>query len=134
MAGGKSGNYFTIENIIFSFDLKPGEFVVYAYLRRCSNVKTGQAWPSYQTIADAVNISRTSVARHVKALEEKGLLITEPTYWFDRSGSKMNGRRLFTLPPLSEVVENTIQRKIQEMEAHLERERVQKKLAGQKRT
>lgn len=37
----------------------------------------GECWPSYQHIADQCEISRDSAMRHIKKLEEQGLLIVE---------------------------------------------------------
>lgn len=125
MINNKRGNYFIMDNNIFSLKLKPGEFVVYVYLQRRANIKTGQCWLSYQTIAHETNMSKNSVARHVAALEERGLVMTERTFWSDQSGNNMNGYLLFTLLPLSEVMEADYQRQLAKLEADTERRRVQ---------
>ena len=40
----------------------------------------GICWPSYETIAEACEVDRRSVMRHVKKLEEEGFLRVERIY------------------------------------------------------
>lgn len=46
----------------------------------------GLCWPSYQTIAEACQISRRTVIRHIKSLEEDGYLNITKTY--DKANKK----------------------------------------------
>ena len=73
------GNFFSLPNEIFLLGLSPGELAVYCYLRRCENQETHQCWPSYKTIGEAVGMCANTVSRHVKKLEERGLIAVEPT-------------------------------------------------------
>jgi biotin operon repressor len=43
-------------------------------IRKYYNNETGAAWPSLQRMADNLGVSRASIQRAVKALEEKGYL------------------------------------------------------------
>lgn len=52
----------------------------------------GEAWPSYQHIADQCEIDRSTVRRHIKALEAQGLLRIE-----HRDGPKGNSSNLYLL-------------------------------------
>jgi len=46
----------------------------------------GSCWPSYQTIAEACQVSRRTVIRHIKSLEEDGYLTITKTY--DKANKK----------------------------------------------
>ena len=52
----------------------------------------GECWPSYQHIADQCEIDRSTVRRHIKALETQGLLRIE-----NREGPKGNSSNLYHL-------------------------------------
>jgi DNA-binding transcriptional ArsR family regulator len=52
----------------------------------------GEAWPSYQHIADQCEIDRSTVRRHIKQLEAQGLLRIE-----HRDGPKGNSSNLYFL-------------------------------------
>lgn len=52
----------------------------------------GECWPSYQHIADQCEIDRSTVRRHIKALEEAGFLRIE-----HREGPKGNSSNLYYL-------------------------------------
>ena len=72
-------NYFTMPNEVFQLGLSAGELAVYSYLRRCEDRRTHQCWPSYRTIGSAVGMSENTVRKYVLALEERGLIVTEPS-------------------------------------------------------
>ena len=98
-------NTFPLPNEIFLLGLCPGELAVYAFLPRCANRKTGQCWPGYKTIGDAVGLSENAVQKHVCSLVDKGLVHTENTSIMTRTGMKRNGSLLYTLKPLTQVLE-----------------------------
>ena len=54
-------------------------------------VRTFQCWPSYRKIGDAVGLSPNTIRKHIRSLEERGLLITEPTQVTTKDGRKRNG-------------------------------------------
>ena len=100
-----SKNYFPTPNEIFSLGLSPGEFAVYSYLLRCADRRTHQCWPSYKTIGTATQMSVNTVRKHVCALADKGLISTEDTTVFTRTGLKHNGSLLYTIQPFQEVLD-----------------------------
>ena len=96
-------NYFPMPNAIFNLGLTTGELAVYAYLMFCENRKTYQCYPSFRTIGAAVDMSRPTVKKHVDGLVEKGLIYTEPTSIFTKTGKKQNGSLLYTIRPIKEA-------------------------------
>ena len=66
-------------NEVFQLGLSAGELAVYSYLPRCEDRRTHQCWSSYQTIGGVVGMSENTVRKYVLALEERGLIVTEPT-------------------------------------------------------
>lgn len=111
--------------------LSPGEIAVYSFLLFCEDRKTYQCYPSYRTIGDAVGMSRNTVCKYVRSLEEKGLIRTERTSIVLKNGRKRNGSLLYTLLPWRQAVEQFHQRQLAMAEAAVELQRVQQKLAAQ---
>ena len=72
-------NYYPVPKVICQLGLSPGEIAVYSFLLFCEDRKTYQCYPSYRTIGDAVGMSRNTVCKYVRSLEEKGLIRTERT-------------------------------------------------------
>ena len=122
-------NYFTMPNEVFQLGLSAGELAVYSYLRRCEDRRTHQCWPSYRTIGSAVGMSENTVRKYVLALEERGLIVTEPTDVRLKSGRRRNGNLKYTLPSIQEVLRDYYARQRSTLEAQTERQRVQKMLA-----
>ena len=109
-------NYFPTPNEIFSLGLSPGEFAVYSYLLRCENRRTHQCWPSYKTIGSATGMSVNTVRKHICALADKGLISTEDTTVFTRTGIKHNGSLLYTIRPFQEVLDAHQQNELRRLE------------------
>ena len=61
-------------NEIFSLGLNHGEIAVYTYLMFCEDRKTFQCYPSYNTIGKALDMSKNTVMKYVKNLEEKSFI------------------------------------------------------------
>ena len=78
-------------------------------------------------MAKALHLSRNTVAKHMRLLEEHGLIITEWTQIQMKNGSRKNGNLRCTIVPMHEVLEQCYQRRMTE----LERQRVQQKLSVQ---
>ena len=78
---------------------------MYSYLLRCADRRTHQCWPSYKTIGTATQMSVNTVRKHVCALADKGLISTEDTTVFTRTGLKHNGSLLYTIRPFHEVLD-----------------------------
>ena len=70
-------NCFPVPNELLDFDLSAGAVAVYIYLLRHANRKTNQCHPSEATIAKRLHLSRNTVAKHVRLLEERGLIVTD---------------------------------------------------------
>ena len=91
-------NYFPLPNEIFCLNLSYGEIAVYAYLLYCEDRKTFRCHPSYNTIGKALKMSRNTVSKYVKRLEEKQLIRAEPTEVRTANGVKRNGNHSHFLP------------------------------------
>ena len=109
-------NYFPTPNEIFSLGLSPGEFAVYAYLLRCANRRTQQCWPGFKTIGSATQMSVNTVRKHVCSLADKGLISTEDTTVFTKTGLKHNGSLLYTIQPFQKVLEFYQQSELRRLE------------------
>lgn len=96
-------NYFPLPNEIFCLGLSSGEIAVYAYLLYRENRKTFQCHPSFRTIGKALKMSRNTVSKYVKQLEEKQLIQTEPTEIRMANGMKRNGNLLYTVLPIEQA-------------------------------
>ena len=90
-------------NEIFYLGLNSGEIAVYTYLMSCEDRKTYQCYPSYNTIGNALKMSKKTVMKYVKSLENKCLIRTEHTTVTLKSGEKQNGNLLYTIQPIKEA-------------------------------
>lgn len=97
-------NYFPIPNEIFSMGLSAEEIAVYAYLMYRENRKSFQCWPSYNTIGKALKMSRNTVRKYVRQLEDKGFILTEHTTVRTQRGERRNGNLLYQLRPMREPI------------------------------
>ena len=110
-------NFFPLPNEIFSLGLSSGELAVYSYLLFCENRKTYQCWPSYRSIGRAVHMSVNTVRKYVAALEENGLIVTEPTSVITKDGRKRNGSLLYTILPIQNAVNLFHERQMEQLDA-----------------
>ncbi len=78
-------------------------------------------------MAKVLHLSRNTVTKHMRLLEEHGLIITEWTQIQMKNGIRKNGNLRCTIVPVHEVLEQCYQRQMTE----LERQRVQQKLPVQ---
>ncbi len=78
-------------------------------------------------MAKVLHLSRNTVAKHMRLLEEHGLIITEWTQIQMKNGIRKNGNLRCTIVPMHEALEQCCQRRMTE----LERQRVQQKLSVQ---
>ena len=69
--GRMNKRFFPMPYEIFSLGLRMPEIALYSYLMSCENRKNYTCYPSYKTIARALNTSVNTVQKYVKALEEK---------------------------------------------------------------
>ena len=84
-------DYFPLPKEIFSLGLSAAEIAIYAYLLFCEDRQTFQCWPSYRKIGDAVGLSPNTIRKHIRSLEERDLLVTEPTQVTTKDSRKRNG-------------------------------------------
>ena len=60
-------------------DLPPSAVKVALYLsQRFNRARGGQAWPSYETVADAIGVDKATVVRMIRALARNGHLEVDP--------------------------------------------------------
>ena len=124
-------NYYPLPKVLCQLGLSPGEIAVYSFLMYCENRTTYQCYPSYRTIGEAVGMSRNTVCKYVRSLEEKGLIRTERTTVTLKDGRKRNGSLLYTILPLEQILEQHNQHQLHLAEMAAERHRAQQKLAAQ---
>ena len=124
-------NYYPVPKAVCQLGLSPGEIAVYSFLLFCEDRKTYQCYPSYRTIGEAVGMSRNTVCKYVRSLEEKGLIRTERTTVTLKDGRKRNGSLLYTILPLEQILEQHNQHQLHLAEMAAERHRAQQKLAAQ---
>ena len=124
-------NCFQVPNILLDMDLPASAVAVYLYLLRSADRNTDQCHPSEATIAKRLLLSRNTVAKHVRLLEERGLIITEHTKIITKNGIKKNGNLLYTMIPLQKVMEQHYEQQFNALERTAERRKAQAKLAEQ---
>ena len=124
-------NCFPVPNILLDMDLPASAVAVYLYLLRSADRKTDQCHPSEATIAKRLHLSRNTVAKYVRLLEERGLIVTEHTKIITKNGIKKNGSLLYTIIPLQEVMEQHCEQQFNALERTTERRKAQAKLAEQ---
>lgn len=122
-------NYFPLPNEIFLLGLNAGEISVYSYLLYLENRKTFQCWPSYKTIGKAVDMSQNTVRKNVLSLEDKALILTEPTSVYTKSGKKRNGSLLYTIRPIQEALDLFYARQMARVDEDVAKQRTTEKLA-----
>ena len=127
----RAKNCFPVPNELLDFDLPAGAIAVYIYLLRHANRKTNQCHPSEATISKRLHLSRNTVAKHVRLLWERGLIVTERTTVTTKRGIKKNGNLLYTLIPMHEVMERFYEQQFIALDSAAERHRVQAILSAQ---
>ena len=109
-------DYFPLPKEIFSLGLSAAEIAIYAYLLFCEDRQTFQCWPSYRKIGEAVNLNPNTIRNHIRSLEERGLLITEPTLVRTKDGKTRNGSLLFTIRPIQAALQQDYDRQMQKLD------------------
>ena len=105
MSQPKQGNYFKLPNEIFNMDLSAGEIALYAFLMRMEDRETYTCYPSYKTIGKALQMSKNTVMKYVRQLEEKELIETERTLVENREGALRNGNLMYKILPIKQAVD-----------------------------
>lgn len=125
-----TSRFFPLPNEIFSLGLSSGALAVYSCLLYCEDRKTYQCDPSCASIGKSVCMSVNTVRKYVTELEERGLMVTEPTSVTTRDGRKRNGTLRYTILPIQNAVDLHNQRQLRRLEEIVERMRVREKLEG----
>lgn len=120
-------DYFPLPNEIFSLDLRAGEIALYAFLLKCENRKTFKCWPSYKTIGDALNISKNTVKKYVQRLYEKHLIDIEYTNIYTKDGRKLNGNLMYTIRPIQEAIDYSLEKLFEKKELELKKAEIEKR-------
>lgn len=89
---------FPVPNELLCFDLPAGAVAVYIYLLRHADRRTNQCYPSEVTMAKSLHLARNTVAKYVRLLEERGLIVTERTQIQMRTASGKTAPALHICP------------------------------------
>ena len=121
-APAKYDHCFFVPNEIFCLGLSASEIAVYCYLLYCEDRETYTCYPKYRTIGGAVGLSKTTVAKCVRNLEDAGLIWTEHSAATDKNGRRGNGSLLYHIEPIDRAVRmyhNYQMRRAEEENAHI---------------
>ncbi len=124
----RAKNCFPVPNELLDFDLPAGAVAVYLYLLRHANRKTNQCHPSEAIIAKKLHLSRNTVAKQVRLLEERGLVVTEHTTVITQDGRKQNGSLLYTILPVQFSIDQFYRRQMDAVDRAKERQRVARRM------
>ena len=94
----------------------------------CENRKTYKCYPSYKTIVNAIGMSKNTVRKYAKSLEDKQLISTQPTTIIKKDGHKQNGSLLYTILPIDEAVNHYYEKQMIKLEEDVQRKQIQKRL------
>ena len=108
----RKGNFFSLPNEIFNIDLCAGEIALYSYLMRMEDRKTFTCYPSFRTIGKALRMSRNTVMKYVRSLEDKCLIITERTTVITSKRIKRNGNLKYQILPIQCAVDEFHRRQL----------------------
>lgn len=121
-------DYFPLPNEIFLIGLSYGEIAVYAYLLYRENRETFQCYPGYKTIGEALKMSRNTVSKYIKKLEEKELISTERTNIFTADLRKLNGNLLYKILPIEQAKKHYYNQQMQKIEQVVVENKIKKRL------
>lgn len=121
-------NFYMVPNEIMRLRLSVGEIAVYNYLIYCEDHKTYQCYPSYRKMGEALSLTRKTVMKYVRSLEDKCLISTEQTTVTLKSGKKQNGNLLYTIRPIQEAVDHFNSQQLRKAEQEMARLNVIRKL------
>ena len=105
MSQPNQGNFFMLPNEIFNMDLNAGEIALYAFLMRMEDRKTYTCYPSFKTIGNALQMSKNTVMKYVRQLEEKELIETKRTIVQHHDGALRNGNLMYKILPINQAVD-----------------------------
>ena len=121
-------DYFPLPNEIFCLNLSYGEIAVFSYLLYRENRKTFKCYPSYKTIGKALKMSRNTVCKYVRQLEEKEFIATEPTNVHTSQGKKFNGNLLYTILPIEQAKQYFYKRQLENLDRTIAEDKQRKRI------
>ncbi len=121
-------NFYMVPNEIMRLGLSVGEIAVYNYLIYCEDHKSYQCYPSYRKMGEALGLTRKTVMKYVRNLEDRCLISTEPTTVTLKSGKKQNGNLLYTIRPIQEAVDHFNAEQFRKAEREKTRLQIEQKL------
>lgn len=124
----KYANRFSIPNEVMIIKLSSKALAIYTYLLYCCDRKTYKCYPSYATIGEALQMSRGTVMKYVRELEDKLLISTEPTTVTHKSGEVRNGNLMYTIEPTYKAMDKFYQEQLRNATTQQNIAKAQKKL------
>ena len=121
-------NFYMVPNEIMQLGLSAGEIAVYNYLIYCEDHTTYQCYPSYRKMGEALGLTRKTVMKYVRSLEDRCLISTEQTTVTLKSGKKQNGNLLYTIRPIQEAVDHFNAEQLRKAEREMARLQIERKL------
>ena len=73
-------------------------------------------------------MSKNTVRKYVKSLEDKQLISTQPTTIINKDGHKQNRSLLYTIRPIDEAVNHYYEKQMIKLEEDAQQKRIQNKL------
>ena len=73
-------------------------------------------------------MSRNTVCKYIRQLEEKELISTEPTNIFTKDGKKLNGNLLYTILPIEQAKKYFYDRQLANLEQTIAEDKRSKQL------
>ena len=77
---------------LYAAELPHRDVAVYMYLKHRANAE-GRCWPSVRTIAKDLSLSRATVQRALRELQQDGWIVVEPR-WRENGSCTSNSYRL----------------------------------------
>lgn len=121
-------DYFPLPNEIFFLNLFYGEIALYSYLLYRENRENFQCYPSYKTIGQALRMSKNTVRKYVRQLEERQLISTQSTSVYTSVGEKRNGNLLYTILPIEQAKKYFYDRQLESADRTIAEDKYRKRL------
>ena len=114
-------NSFIGSNEIFVIGLSSTAIAIYCYLLCCEDRKTYTCYPSFRAIGKAVGVTKKTVEKYVRELEEKRLIETKRTHMAAKDGKILKSNLEYHILPIQEALSYYHENKIHEFAAEQKR-------------
>lgn len=94
----------TVPTALFALNLCAQEVAIYCYLLFLQSRARHVCHPSYTDIGQNLGMSANTVAKYVRALEDKHLIATKRTSITAKRGAKLNGALQYQILPIADAV------------------------------